>query len=729
MLDFLSSVTQARKAPGASTAAAASAGNSETGSSATQSSSDLLKNLLMPQRGASPSASSVVELLKVKRDSPATGPSSASGSAVEAVDGPQVLVQFKKTAPSIPLLAAAGSLLVYGASERRLRMVDWMRGWKCSLDRSQGSYVDVAFSEGQNSEDATLAILCEDGEVILGRVVSNEDAGELLFDAQAILSFPEIGRAAGLRWSKLSSSTGASSGTSALINGKKHLAVFGQSSSEVFFVHVHGLGPVISTKTSFISTRIKQIQEIACIGGLCFVAGDAGVEVFKWNGASSCFEATEFVQFGDDVAGRSLIFECPALGIVIGRIEGGSVIKFFSYREGDAQEISQLTLPDGVIVDNVVFDAVNRVLLCYSRGASEVHAIRIRKLQSPQLVPAAFIADAGVLKLVLADENVDEEVEGGVCFFAYLNDCIVQHTIVLEETSSAMVVETETEAETDEKVTTEAEIETEIEETQTESESETEPELELETDDFISESMDVSSPKVSISTLESSTSPAAVYINPEEIKAIVREAVKECVQESLSGIIHEALNASVQAGFGQIAHDLRVLIEELVRNVASTTAAAANGSSQTLSVPAQLPPSPSIQDIRALISEGKSGEALIKAASANDSRLLLEACRQLDDPFTALDKEPLSQGTLVTLFKMLSMDIDEDTELKLDWLQEVLIQIDMEEAVGECPTLWKDIGVLLADLKELVGDSFVDGNNLQKKMKTVMRLLRKFQMN
>lgn len=141
-----------------------------------------------------------------------------------------------------------------------------------------------------------------------------------------------------------------------------------------------------------------------------------------------------------------------------------------------------------------------------------------------------------------------------------------------------------------------------------------------------------------------------------------------------------------------------------------------------------MPQSPSIQDIRGLIEEGRSGEALVKAASVKDPRLLLEACRQLNDPFAALDREQLSQGNLVAIFKLLSLDIDEDTELKLDWLQEVLIQIDLEEAIGESSTLLKDIDTLLSDLKELVNDSLVDGA-LQKKMKTVMRLLRKFQIN
>ncbi len=680
---MFNSAVQARKGPAKATNSASPApSNSSNGGS------DLLKNLLMSERGRSPSSCSVVE---AKSSSTAVS-SSKFAPACASNSEPQIIVQFKKAAPSEPLLTASGSLFVYGASERRLRVVDWVRGWKCVIDRAQGAFVDISFStEAAASEESTLAVLAEDGEVILGRIGTDEDAGELNFEAQASLSFPEIGRAAGLSWS--GSSTGSS-----VISSRKHLAVYGRNSREVFFVHVQGSGPIISTKTSFISTRIDGIQGVSCIGALCFVAGEAGVEVFKWRGVSASFEAAEFVQFSAHADGRIFVFECPEQGIVIARIEGGSSIKFFSYREGDAQERSQLALPVGVVVDRAVFDANSRVLLCYSRGGIDIHAIRIGKLESPQLITSAFTATAGIFKMALSEAVADDESEGGIGFFAYLNDCIIQHSLPILPSAETEAVEREMDTET-----------------------------EVEAEDVLSDGSSLdgdASPQVTSIVTESSLQTPSVALNPEEIKFLVREAVMECVHESLAVLIHDALNASVQAGFDQIARDLKALIGELVRNVTGN----GQGSSNMLSVPAHLPPSPSIQDIRELIAEGKAGEALMKAASVKDSRLLLEACRQLDDPFAAMDKDPLSQGTLVSLFKLLSADIDEDTELKLDWLQEVLIQIDLEEAIGESPNMLKDIGLLLSDLKELVGDSLVDGN-LQKKMKTVMRLLRKFQMN
>ncbi len=676
LLDLFNTAVQARKTP------------TLTSKSSPSPSNDLLKNLLGPEREVSPIGNSnVIEVKRtIESTSKLSSPAAASATAAqESSNEPQILVQFKKAAPSEPLLAVSGSLFVYGVSERRLRVVDWMRGWKCVIDRNQGAFVDVAFSLGGadasiiEDEEATLAVLAEDGEIILGRVTADEDAGELSFEPQASLSFPEIGRAAGLSWSLNSKIF------------KNHLAVYGKASSEVFFVHVQGGGPFITTKTSFISTRIESIQGVTCIGNFCFVAGSSGVEVFKWSVPSSSFEAAEFVQFSVEVEGTIFVFECPNQGIVISRVEDCAIVKFFSYREGEAQEISQLSLPAGVVVDRVVFDARSQCLLCYSRGETDIHAIRIGKLASPQLITSAFSASTGVLKLAISEAVVeDEEEEEAVGVFAYLNDCIIQHSVPLHQS---------------ELVDTEMDTETEVE-------------------DYLSDSVDVSSPKLD-SIASSTTSQPINVIDPEAIKSLVKEAVLECVHDSLAGIIHEALNSSVQAGFDQIARDLSALIGELVRNVNISTQP---GTAGILSVPAHLPPSPSIQDIRELIAEGKAGEALIKAASVKDSRLLLEACRQLDDPFAALDKDPLSQATLVSLFKLLSADIDEDTELKLDWLQEVLIQIDLEEAIGESPTMLKDIGTLLSDLKELVGDSLVDAK-LEKKMKTVMRLLRKFQMN
>ena len=80
------------------------------------------------------------------------------------------------------------------------------------------------------------------------------------------------------------------------------------------------------------------------------------------------------------------------------------------------------------------------------------------------------------------------------------------------------------------------------------------------------------------------------------------------------------------------------------------------------------------------------------------------------------------------MFGLLSLDIDEDTEIKLDWLQEILIQIDYDSILIASSRLAEQVDNLFVELKSLVNDSLVDGN-LQKKMKTVMRLLRKFQIS
>ena len=43
------------------------------------------------------------------------------------------------------------------------------------------------------------------------------------------------------------------------------------------------------------------------------------------------------------------------------------------------------------------------------------------------------------------------------------------------------------------------------------------------------------------------------------------------------------------------------------------------------------------------------------------------------------------------MFGLLSLDIDEDTEVKLDWLQEILIQIDFDSGIAESPQLAEQV--------------------------------------
>jgi hypothetical protein len=185
------------------------------------------------------------------------------------------------------------------------------------------------------------------------------------------------------------------------------------------------------------------------------------------------------------------------------------------------------------------------------------------------------------------------------------------------------------------------------------------------------------------------------------------------------------LNSSIKAGFEQISDKLLSLTRNLINSVDGSME---DQFTEEFTLTSLSEPCDANQAVRNLISKGQLGNALRKCASDGNSRMILEVCQKFEDPFTALDDEQLSQETLIQMFGLLSVNIDEDTEIKLDWLQEILIQIDFDSEAIEMPQLSSQVDALFGDLKSLVNDSLVDVN-LQKKMKTVMRLLRKFQMN
>lgn len=632
-------------------------------------------------KASNDSLSSLKHLL-TRTDSPTstiTTPSTTTPTVVMP-EGTTLLVQFKRAIPvKRPLLAAGrGHLLAYGASERRLRIVECVSGGTALIDRPAGdTFVDVAWSGRREGHSVMLAVLFEDGEVLLGRVEAEGDGEELHYRAETSLSFPELGAAEGLAWSNNSTAT----------TQEEHLAAWSNESNEVFFVNTSNG----TNSTLFISTQ-SPVRRVSIHGGRCFVSNQGGVEVFAWNGREfydarqalmlpSGSDSWVFSDVSDEESLKDNGVFCVSLE------EAGGVIKFWAFVDGSKWlERSQLDLD--FPVDSVVYHPGSQSLLLFQRGHQQVHLISLKRgLRAPKLVERVFEAPSGVLKISLSPEGDCDATD--ITMFAYLTDCIIEHSLAVPEL---------------------------------EDESEEEEEDEMPIDMDFSTADDEESPVAVSLTVPSSIDSNPGAFDMESLRLMIRETVEECVRDSLAEIIHEAINRSVQGGFEQISRDLSGIVGELIKSVSM-----ASNKSSVLAVPV-LPQSPSIQDIRGLIAEGRAGEALVKAASVKDPRLLLEACRQLDDPFAALDREQLSQANLVAIFKLLSLDVDEDTELKLDWLQEVLIQIDLEEAVGESPTLLKDVDTLLGDLKGLVGDSLVDGA-LQKKMKTVMRLLRKFQIN
>lgn len=582
------------------------------------------------------------------------------------------------------MLAVSGQFLAYLVNERKVRIFNTETGQKCSIDRAHGVIVGLAWSDNLGQPDETfLAVLAEDGEITIGKMSAEgfeEDSG-LSFEVTSILSFPEIGRARAITWNQGSEEGGV----------KKHLAVHGNVSSDVFFVHA------FNGKSSFANTSIQEIKNVSLTGsGACWVSGrDGCVEKFNYSGNSyhQTFSLKLPVKNVDSI--KVIEHEDSIYCLVL----SGSTFDIFllnNYEEDQATLISSLDLESSF--NELVYNLSTRTLLLFSHGNRNVQIVSLAKMSSPRLISHELNSKSSiVLDAVFNVKNcyqAGESVNYSILFYLADSICCQEGSFDLEIEESEYEEAIQTEAEADE-----FESEEQAEQVVTPFDG-----TQAQESDFLS-----ASPSLDMSVLRA------------EIKLMVREAVKE----SLTEVIHDALNAGIRAGFSQISEDLMNLTRNLIKSVESVTGLS------TVDNEEEVPKSDAnaeIQSVRVLISQGQFGLALRKASAIGNSRLLLEVCQKFEDPFNALDEEQLPQETLMKMFGLLSLDIDEDTEVKLDWLQEILIQIDFDSGIIESSKLSEQVDGLFIELKSLVNDSLVDGN-LQKKMKTVMRLLRKFQMN
>lgn len=594
------------------------------------------------------------------------------------------MVQFKKATlegKNFPggMLAVSGNYLAYLVNERKVRIFNIETGRKCSIDRANGVIVGLSWSDDLGQPGETfLAVLAEDGEISIGRILpeeSEEDDNSLYFEVTSILSFPEVGRARAISWN-----------SGGHIGGKRHLAVYGNSSSDVFFVHC---STSINGKSSFINTSIQDIRDVSLTAsGACWVSGrDGSIEMFQFSGSSyePSFSSKLTVKNVDAIKVIEHLDSTYCLAVSEDVL---SIFLLDSY-DCDPEQISSLELEAGI--NEFIYNEETRTMILFTHGHREVQVVSLAKMNSPRLISHNLNYKSSIILDAIFNPKKcmksDESISFGVLF--YFAD-----SICCQESSFELDAE---DFEDDEPIQDETEN----------SENEVEEQINNIAPFNLSHTQNTQS--IDIDSLRA------------EIKLIVREAVKE----SLTEVIHEALNEGIRAGFNQISEDLMSLTRNLIKSVecgaglVSLNEPTTNGNHES---------NDDSYHVRNLISQGQLGMALRKAAFIGNSRLLLEVCQKFEDPFTALDEEQLSQETLTQMFGLLSLDIDEDTEVKLDWLQEILIQIDFDSGIADNPKLSEQVDNLFDELKSLVNDSLVDGY-LQKKMKTVMRLLRKFQMN
>lgn len=589
------------------------------------------------------------------------------------------------------MLAASGPFLAYLVNEKKVRIFNTETGQKCSIDRAQGIIVGLSWSDNVGLAGETfLAVLAEDGEITIGKIdEAEDDDNEIAFEVTSILSFPEVGRARSISWNR-----------GGEIGGKKHLAVHGNASSDVFFVHCSS---VISGKSSFINTSIQDIKNVSLMeSGACWVIGrDGCIEKFQYSGAS--YSPSFSLQLPIKYLDAIKVVELSESTYFIALYH--NILTIFTFNNDESELIGVSSINFGVSVNEMVFDESTRTLILFSHGQSEVLVVSLAKMKNPRLIQHDLNSKSSNILDIIFNVKKSVKNEGSVNFSVifYFAD-----SICCQDASYELEFEEES---------TSSEYEAPV---QTENENE-------ESGNDLIDQIEQMKPFDMVvddrkHPVQNEHSTFDMNVLRSEIKLMVREAVKE----SLTEVIHEALNSGIQAGFNQISENLMELTRNLIRSVGVEVD---NNNTNSPDIPM----TSSVQDdstfnIRNLISQGQFGMALRKSAAAGNSRLLLEVCQKFEDPFAALDEEQFSQETLCQMFGLLSLDIDEDTEVKLDWLQEILIQIDFDSGIIENPQLSEQVDKLFDELKNLVNDSLVD-INLQKKMKTVMRLLRKFQMN
>lgn len=594
-----------------------------------------------------------------------------------------MLVQFKKASldsknVSGKIMASSGPFLAYILNERKIRILNILTGQKCSIDRVQGSFVSLAWSDKHGQVGTSiLAVLAEDGEVTLGRITPEEaDNGKLglSFEVTSILSFPEVGRARGMSWSSGDSTS------------KRYLAIFGHSSSEVFFVHYspNGLNTI---KSSFLSSAMSDIRNVSVFNdGSCWIIGQNGdVEKFQFIGSS--FQSEFYFTVSCSTICDALVFEKASKFYLF--VLDNKSLKLFSILEDKLSEINSLNITFNA--SEICFDLFSRFLLLIGRGNQNVELISFQNFNSPKFIELPSLElnnNSVVLDAIFSDsirENGEDTAQINILF--YFSDSICNQELsynFIQEINDVEITDLE-------------------------------PEFESGTVESALSTIEDDKQLPPLSTTSLSSDPFNLSFYRDEIKGIIRESIKETLIE----VVHDALSQGLQAGLSQLNKDISSLVRTLIQSTESITF----GSDSN-----QLPPSSNMQGVRNLISEGKFGLALKKSVEIDNARLLLEICQKVSDPFSILDEEQFSQFTLSQLFRLLSLEIEEDTEVKLDWLQEILIQIDLDTAIIESPNILDQVDTLFSQLKSLLNDSLVDGN-LQKKMKTVMRLLRKFQMN
>ena len=90
-------------------------------------------------------------------------------------------------------------------------------------------------------------------------------------------------------------------------------------------------------------------------------------------------------------------------------------------------------------------------------------------------------------------------------------------------------------------------------------------------------------------------------------------------------------------------------------------------------------PSDQKEHLQDLLNKKKFDEALMKALGAQDLDLVTWLCKRVD-PGIMHDSELLSQTVLICLLQQLGTNLESDTQMKLEWLKQIALNIDKSNA-------------------------------------------------
>jgi len=144
---------------------------------------------------------------------------------------------------------------------------------------------------------------------------------------------------------------------------------------------------------------------------------------------------------------------------------------------------------------------------------------------------------------------------------------------------------------------------------------------------------------------------------------------------------------NLTAAQNKLSNQLAEVTNRLDTELPNTVAEIVKKEIRVLDKPAP-PPSPQLRTtdikeiIQGLVSNGRLNDAFQSALSANDLGLVMFTCELVNTTqIFSQSTCPLSQSVLLSLIQQLSIDLQDKTEVKFQFLEEAIIHLDKSDNV------------------------------------------------